>query len=498
MSKRRYKCGVDRQQGYLLPPVMNEYVGVDNPVRAIDSYVESLDLGQLGFGNTTDVLTPGQPAYRPQTHLKLYLYGYLGRIRSSRRLAAEAERNLEVIWLLNGQHPSFKAIADFRKNNLAALQSVNRDFVQLCKELDLFGGELVGIDGSFFRGNVAKGSIYTAERLQRALQHLDEDIRRYLRELEAGDQDETGQQDGQPHDPQLGEKLDRLRERQVKRQAQWAELQTGGATQVAEVDADPRLLNKGGQGVVAGYNVQTAVDRKHHLIVVGEVVQDGNDLNQLQPMAEAAKAVLGVESLTSVADQGYFNGQQILACEASGITPYVPEPDRQAQARQQGRFGRDEFVYDAQANLYRCPAGQPLKFASTQTKDHKRLFLYRSSVQVCAACPLKGQCLPEKTPCRTVSRWEHEDRLAAHRQRMAEKGQAMMALRAQLCEHPFGTLKRWCGWTHFLLRGLVKVRAEFSLLMLAYNFKRVLSILGCAEFRAYCLLRRVQNPLMSG
>ncbi len=495
MNKRRYKGGIDRQQGFLLPPVVDEYVTSDNPVRAIDSYVESLDVGQLGFGNTTDEITPGQPAYAPKTLLKLYLYGYLHRTRSSRRLAAECQRNLEVIWLVNGLTPSFKAIAAFRSTNLSALKAVNRDFVKLCKELDLFGGELVGIDGSFFHGNVAKGHIYTAERLRNSLQHIDADIARYLAEMEAGDQEQREGVESQA-DPQLAEKLDKLRQRQAHHSAQMQQLSESGATQIAEVDGDARLLSKRGQSI-AGYNVQTAVDAKNKLIVVGEVVQDGNDLGQLEPMAKAAKAELGVKTLDTTADTGYFNQQQILNCEASGITPYVPEADKQAQTRQQGRFVRDEFTYEAATNVYRCPAGHELKFSTTLQKGEKTLFIYRSSVPVCAACPLKGQCLPKKNPYRTLSRWEHEQELTPHRQRMAEKGKEMMALRAQLCEHLFGTLKNWCGWQHFLLRGLEKVRAEFSLLMLAYNFKRVLTILGLAQFRAYCLLRRCKNPALT-
>jgi hypothetical protein len=272
-------------------------------------------------------------------------------------------------------------------------------------------------------------------------------------------------------------------------------LTDSGAKQIAAVDPDARLLSKRGQSV-AGYNVQAAVDAKHKLIVVGAVVQDGNDQGQLEPMAKAAQAALGVEELVTVEDSGYYNQQQILNCEASGITPYVPAPDKQAQARQQGRFVRDDFMYEPAGNLYRCPAGQELKYSTRQKKGEKVLFLYRSSVPVCAACALKGRCLPKKNAYRSLSRWEREAELDAHRQRMADKGKAMMALRAQLCEHPFGTLKNWCGWQQFLLRGLQKVRAEFSLLMLAYNFKRVLSILGLAQFRAYCSLRRFKNPAL--
>jgi hypothetical protein len=270
------------------------------------------------------------------------------------------------------------------------------------------------------------------------------------------------------------------------------QLESSGETQIAEVDEDARLLRKRGQGTTAGYNVQTAIDEKHKLIVVGEVTQDGNDEQQLAPMGQAAKAALGVETLTTIQDGGYFDAQQIKTCVENGITPYVPEPDKQAQVRQQGRFPRDAFHYDQQTNCYRCPAGQMLEYSTKQEKDNKNMRVYRSSVPVCRNCTLKEQCLPEKTPYRAISRWEHEEIIEDHRERMGREGKEMMSLRAQLCEHPFGTIKRWLGWQHFLLRGLEKVRTEFSLMMLAYNFRRVLNILGIAVFRSYCRARSIQ------
>lgn len=489
MRKRKYKTGTDRNQGFLLPPSVDDYVSQENPVRAIDSYVESLDMVQLGFKYAGGERTPGQPAYAPKMHLKLYLYGYLNRTRSSRRLEAECERNLEVIWLVQGQRPSYKTIADFRKDNLEALKAVNRDFVGVCQELDLFGAELVGIDGSFLRGNVSKDSIFTTERLKRALGYIDVDIRKYLEELDQADQQEEGRS---AVDPQLAEKLEKLRARKQHRSEQLQHLEESGETQIAEVDEDARLLNKRG-GTVAGYNVQIAVDSQNKLLVTGEVVQDGNDEQQLAPMSKAAKAVLGVERLETTEDLGYFNAMQIKECIENGITPYVPEPDKQAQTRQAGRFVRDDFTYDGAANLYRCPNGQELQFSSVYQKGEKHIFQYRSSVPVCAQCPFRSKCLPKKNHCRIVTRWEHEAVIEKHRQRMVEKGAEKLRQRAAICEHIFGTLKQWCGWTHFLLRGLQKVRAEFSLLMLAYNFKRVLSLQGLAAFRAYCLGRRLQN-----
>jgi transposase len=487
--KRHHKQGIQRGQGYLLPLSIEEYVGSENPVRAIDSYIESLDVVQMGFKNASGELKAGQPAYHPKMLLKLYMYGYLNRVRSSRRLALECQRNLEVMWLLEGQKPSHQTIADFRADNLVALKQVTRDFVQVCKELDLFGAELVAIDGTFMRGNVGKGNIYTADRLKRALSHMEADIAVYMQELVQADQQEGGSP-AKVND--LGEKLEQLRQRQQKRQEQLAQLEASGDTQLAEVDADARLLSKRGC-TVAGYNVQVAVDSKHSLIVVAEAVQDGNDGQQLAPMSQAAKAELEVERLITTQDVGYFNAQQIKECEEQGITPYVPEPDKHSQARKAGRFTRDNFNYDAKANAYRCPQGQELKFSTNQRKGKKTMYLYRSSLPVCATCPLKQQCLPKRTPYRTISRWEHEALNEAHRERMTKEGPEKMRQRAAICEHVFGTLKQWCGWTHFLLRGLAKVRAELGLLMLAYNFKRMLKIVGLAAFRAYCMNRRLQN-----
>jgi transposase len=485
MGKRQYKHGIERAQGFLLPVSMDEYVTADNPVRAIDVYVATLDLPALGFENTQDQHTAGQPAFPPAALLKLYLYGYLHRVRSSRRLEAETQRNLEVIWLVEGLHPGYKTIADFRQHNRKALTAVNKDFVQVCKDLDLFGRELVAIDGSFFRGNVSKGSIYTEDRLTKSLERIEGHITDYLKALDAADQTEAG---ATAEVPALQEKLASLRARHEKQQARLTQLQASGATQLAEVDPDARLLTKSGQ-CVAGYNVQTAVDAKHKLLVLAEATQASNDEGQLTPIAQAAQAALEVDALTVTADKGYFQAQGIKACVDAQITPYVPEPDRTAPARAQGRFEREAFTYDPGDNSYRCPAGQTLGYSHTQQNRGRTIFHYGSSAPTCAACPLRAQCLPPKSPTRIVTRWEHETVLEAHRARMAQAGRAMMATRAALVEHPFGTLKLWCGWRHFLVRGLAKVQGELSLLMLCYNFKRVLTILGLDAWRAYCLQR---------
>jgi len=485
MNQRRYKQSQSRTQGMLLPPSIEEYVSEDNPVRAIDVYAESLDLEALGFQHAGGNLSPGQPAYPPVAMLKLYLYGYLNRVRSSRRLEKETQRNLEVIWLLRGLKPSYKTIADFRKDNPGAIKAVNTDFLALCQELGLFGGALVGIDGSFFRANASKSSIYTQKRIQTALENLEMQIEAYLQAMDQLDQQE-GQGEG---DKQLlQEQLEALMARQAKQQKRKKKLAQSGEKQLSEVDADARLFSKSGQ-VVAGYNIQIAVDEKHKLLAVCEVTNDSNDVGQLAPMAQKAQEFLGSQHLQVVADTGYFNPQHLKDCLATGITPYVPQPDRYKAARRQGRFSREDFTYHPEQDCYVCPAGQVLRRNRTYTMTGRLLYGYASQAAVCAPCAFKTKCLPKKTRYRQISRWEHEQIVSDHNQRMAQAGAEKLALRAALAEHPFGTLKHRCGWTHFLLRGKHKVRAEMALLMLGYNLTRVLNILGMEFFNTYCRMR---------
>jgi hypothetical protein len=417
--------------------------------------------------------------------LKLYIYGFMQGMRSSRKLARECERNLEVMWLMGGLKPSYKAIAEFRKENLKALKAVNQDFVMVCRELGLYGGELEAIDGSYFRGNVGKKSIYTEKRLKETLERLEKRIEAYLSEMEQADEEEDGEDE---RIPELAEKLEKLKARQKEQQEKLKKLRGSGKKQLAEVDEDARLLSKNGQSV-AGYNVQTVVDEKHKLLVCCAVTQDGNDTNQLAPMAKQAKETLGVDHMEVVADKGYYKFEQIAECLEADITPYLPEPDKDAAVKDQGRFTREQFHYDAQSDCYLCPAGQSLRHYSQILQHGQVRYAYRSDNATCAACPLKPQCHLPNSRFRSVYRWEHEEIIEALRQRMARVGREKMALRACLAEHPFGTIKRWCGLQHFLLRTLAKVSAEFELWMLGYNFKRVLSILGLVRFKAYCLQR---------
>jgi transposase len=495
MTNRTFKTSTCRDQPSFLPPRIEDYVGPDNPVRAIEAYVCALDLGRLGFRHTGLGGGAGQPAYDPADLLKLYLYGYLNQIRSSRRLEREAQRNLELIWLLKGLTPGYRTIANFRKDNWAALKAANRDFVLLARELDLLGGALVAIDGSFFHGDASKASIVTRKRLAEQLSALERDIEAYGGALEANDVAEearspAGDDGGDRGGGGLLQRLPALMAKRAQAQADLDRLEQSGATQVSTTDADARLLSKGGQSV-AGYNVQIAVDEKHKLIVASEVVNDGNDAGQLYEMAKAAKEALGAQTLTVAADTGYYNGSTLKDCEEDGIVPYVPQAKRTGRLEAQGRFSREDFAYDAGQDAYRCPAGMlltPINGRKTNTGGRREI-LYVSRKSACNACPLRGRCLSVKAQRRTVYRWEHEDVIERHRARMKDAG-AMMLRRACLAEHPFGTLKCRAGYRHFLVRGFDKVRGEWSLMALCYNFARVLSILGFDGFTDYLARRR--------
>jgi len=469
-------------------------------VRAIDAFVAAQDLARLGFHRTGSAGGRGQPPYDPADLLKLYLYGYTNRIRSSRALEREAGRNLELIWLMKRLVPGYRTIAKFRRDNWQALKAVNREFVLLMRQLGLVAGEVVAIDGAFFDGNASKASIKTQRKLAKRLAEIEQEIEAYGAALEANDSVEA---EGPPAGPEGGgsngggdvaQKVAALMARRTTLQADLKQLKDTGQTQLSRTDADARLLSKNGQ-VVAGYNVQIAVDGKHKLIVASEVVNDGNDSGQLYNMAKAAKDELGVDTLTVLADSGYYNGNTLKACEDDKIVAYVPQATRTARLEAQDRISHEAFAYDAEADVYRCPAGKLLSpMKGRKTNGNRTEIRYASRKADCSACALRARCLSAKARTRTVARWEHEEVLERHRARMQD-AQAQMRRRAELAEHPFGTLKCRAGYRHFLVRGFDKVRGEWSLMALCYNFTRVLNILGFDRFTA-CLtatLRAVHN-----
>jgi len=495
MTNRKFKTGESRDQASLLPPRIEDYVGRDNPVRAIESFVSALDLIKLGFQHANrGAEEVGQPPYDPADLLKLYLYGYINQIRSSRRLEREVCRNVELIWLLRNLRPGYRTIAEFRKANWAALKAVNRSFVLLARKLGLVGGTVVAIDGSFFHGDASKASIFTHKRLTKQLAELDKEIEAYGRSLDDNDAAEAKDRAKHRSDGHgggggadrgdVGEIVAALMAKRLRTQADLDRLNASGETQLSKTDPDARLLVKSGQGT-AGYNVQSVVDDKHKLIVASEVVNDSSDVGQLHAMAKAAKRVLEAETLQVLADEGYYNSIALKACEDEGIVAYVPVPEGNGWLEKQGRFSLKDFSYDAALDAYRCPAGQLLhqrKGRRTNTSSRVEI-CYASRKAICATCQLRKRCLHPKAATRSVSRWEHEDVLERHRARMESAG-ALMKRRSALVEHPFGTIKCRAGYRHFLVRGFKKVRGEWSLMALSYNFTRVLNILGFDRFVA--------------
>ena len=492
MTNHTFKSGNSRDEASLLPPRIDDYVGPENPVRAIESFVCALDLAKLGFRHADrGADKAGQPPYDPADLLKLYLYGYINQIRSSRRLEREACRNLELIWLLKNLRPGYRTIAKFRKENWAALKAANRSFVLLVRELGLVGGTVVAIDGAFFHGDASKASIFTRKRLAEQIAKLDQEIDAYGKSLEDNDaaeakeprKDRAADDGGGGDGGNIGTKVAALMARRSRAQTDLARLEERGETQLSLTDPDARLLVKNGQGV-AGYNVQIAVDDKHKLIVESEVVNDSSDVGQLHAMAKAAKETLDVKALQALADEGYYSSLGLKACEDDGIKAYVPVPEGRGQL-EKGRFGLKDFSYDPAADAYRCPAAEllrPMKRRWKNTSGRTEI-RYASSSKTCRTCPLRARCLSPKASQRTIGRWEHEEVLDRHRMRMQGAGE-LMRRRSGIVEHPFGTIKCRAGYRHFLVRGFDKVRGEWSLMALCYNFTRVLNILGFEEFVA--------------
>ena len=487
MAERRYQKVHSRSEVMLLPPCLDDYVSGHNPVRAIDAFVGTLDLQALGFTHTEATPGAGQPAFDPALLLKLYLYGYQHGVRSSRRLEAETRRNLEVIWLCQGASPSYKTIADFRKDNAAALRATNREFVLLCRELSLLGGSLVAVDGTLMKADANLDSFHTERSLQRDLNRLEERIAEYHRQLDEAD---AGSEDRAEvaEDPELAAKIEALVKRQRRKKALQQRLQDSEESQLSEVDADARLLKRR-KDLVGGYNCQIAVDDEHRLIVAEDVVQDGNDTCQLEPMMTKAAEAMGSDRLTGLADSGYFSGEQLKRCEDRGMEVYVPIPNQAARKGHDGRLGSEDFRYDARNDTYVCPAGHRLDRGDPTTTRNRLYFVYSSTATVCRNCSLFDRCVPKKQARRSLKRWEHEDVVDRLRERV-RAGAPFARRRDALVEHPFATLKHWAGKDHFLMRGLGKCRGEFSLMTLGYNFKRVTNVLGVTEFTEHCRRRR--------
>ncbi|WKL50890.1 IS1182 family transposase [Pseudomonas kielensis] len=468
---KRFIQGEHRGQGTLLPESLDDYVSDTNPVRVVDVFVDELNLVSLGFDGAIPADT-GRPAYHPAILLKIYIYGYLNRIQSSRRLEREAQRNVELMWLTGRLMPDFKTIANFRKDNSKAIRGVCRQFVVLCQQLGLFGENLVAIDGSKFKAVNNRDRNFTSAKLKRRMEETESSINRYLTALDAADRQEPTA--SEPSAVRLEEKIAKLKTQMKELKAIEIQLNESPDKQVSLTDPDARSMMTRGTGIV-GYNVQTAVDTQNHLIVAHEVTNFGSDRDQLSSMAKQARDAMASETLAVVADRGYFKSEEILACHDADITAYVPKP-MTSSAKADGRFNKDAFVYDATKNEYICPAGEALPWRFSSIEKGMNMHCYWSSK--CQGCALKTQCTPSKN--RRVRRWEHETVLEEMQRRLNDAPD-MMRIRKRTVEHPFGTLKQWMGSTHFLTRKLVGVSAEMSLNVLAYNMKRVMNIIGTAS-----------------
>lgn len=482
-----YVQGIAREAVLQFPPTLDEYVTAENPVRLIDAFVDGLDLQALGFTHAP-ASVEGRPAYPPGALLKLYLYGYTNGLRSSRKLERETQRNVEVMWLLQKLTPDFKTISDFRKDNLQPVRQVCREFTLLCRELNLFGGELVGIDGSKFQAVNNRTRNFTPQKLERALAVIERQIDAYLATLETPEVQEATLL--APETVEAIHKLARLRERRTQYQAYQATLATSEAGQLSLTDPDSRAMPAGRSTQVA-YNVQIAVDAKHKLIVAHEVTQAPTDADQLASMAQQAKAALGVEQLDVLADPGYFDGDQVAACEAAQITAWVRKPHTSVN-QHRGLYTKSDFQYDRATDAYLCPAGARLTYRLSLV-EHGRAMRYYTT-PACRTCPVRSACTRNKRG-RRLSRLETEDALDRMAERVRNRPERMR-LRKQLVEHPFGTMKRSMQQGYFLLRRLPKVAAEMSLTVLAYNLKRAITLLGVPTLLA-ALGQRLPLPEIS-
>jgi transposase len=474
---KRFIEGTDRAQSTLFPECLEDWIDEDNPVRVIDIFVEELDLGELGFSGVDPEVT-GRPSYHPSVLLKLYIYGYLNRVQSSRRLEREALRNVEVMWLVGRLAPDHKTIADFRKDNGRAIRQVCARFVALCRVMGLLTEASVVIDGSKFKAVNNRDKNFTRAKMERRMAQIEESVARYLQQLDTADRQEPSEA-LKTKTSSLKEKIEKLKEEMRRLVGLQAAMLATPDQQISLTDPDARSMATSGRGSgVVGYNVQVAVETKHHLIITHEVTNVGSDRSQLSHVAQEAKAVLQTDSIDAIADRGYFSGEEILACQNAGITVTLPKP-MTSNSKAEGRFGKQDFRYIPYEDVYICPAGERLTYSFT-TED-KGLVLRRYRTRACQRCSIKHGCTTAKE--RLISRWEHEHVLEEVQRRLDEHPE-MMRQRRETVEHPFGTIKARMGATHFLMKTLPRVATEMALHVLAYNLTRVINIVGAQPLMA--------------
>lgn len=472
--------GVSREQITLFPESVDEYIPENNPVRFIDAFVDQLDTVTFGFQHAT-IAETGRPPYNPKDPLKLYLYGYLNRIRSSRLLERETTRNLEVFWLLKRLSPDHKTISDFRKNNAEALRRVFKEFIQLCKTLELFGNELIGIDSSKFKAQNARDRIKDSKGLEKSISRINESITQYLHLLDENDSTDDSREatSSSLTKEELQKKIAFLQQQVTKLETAKTELQKSGEEYISLTDPDCRLI-KDRQGIEPGYRMHIATDAQHSLIVDYDLTHDAADNHHLSTMANKTKDMLGIQTMTACADAGFYDSVDLKLCEENNITTYVPIPKQKVSKKTNvptPDYHHQKFQYDSTTDTYRCPQGQTLHRYShkTKKKDQRLIYIYRTDR--CIACPARNLCTTSTTHGRYIHRWEHEATLDRLKERLTAHPE-IIKRRKELVEHPFGTLKRIWGYGTFLLRGLNNIASEVALMNLTYNIKRVLSIKG--------------------
>ena len=467
---KRFIEGEDRTQGTLFPERLDDYISEENPVRDIDVFVDELNLKELGFDQIVPQQT-GRPSYHPSTMLKIYIYGYLNRIQSSRRLERDTQRNVELMWLTRRLTPDFKTIADFRKNNGKGIKNVCRTFIDLCRKLDMFTDAVVAIDGSKFKAVNNKENNYTPKKLKFHIERVEKHIQNYLSQLDEADSKEKSESQ-----TTIAEKIAWLKNSLAELRALEEKVEEAPDKQISTTDPDSRLMKVKGMVRQVSYNVQSAVDTKHHLIVAHEVTNSCSDRSQLCRVGKLAQEALDKKDITVIADKGYFSGQDIKDTKDAGMIPLVPKGDTSGSEKK-GIFNRSEFKYDASKDVYSCPANKELQYRSTRIEKGLALKRYCSDIMTCRKCSVKPNCTKGKKGTRRIARWEHEDLLETMEAELKSRPDTML-IRKQTVEHPFGTIKSWMGSTHFQMKTLKHVRTEMNLHVLAYNLKRVMSILG--------------------
>ena len=480
----RFIEGENRFQATLFPQRLDEYIADDNPVRVIEAFVNRLDLKDLGF-ERAEPSEMGRPAYDARVMLKIYVYGYMNRLNTTRVLEQETHRNVDLLWLTGWLKPDHKTIGEFRRKSRKAIRRVCTEFVGLCRERKLFNGVLVAIDGSKFKAVNSRDKNFTRKSIKRRMKNLQGHIDRYMAVLDEADKREPEYHKDTAEE--LEAKIASMKARMVELREIEAAVEAHPDKQIFQTDPDSRSMAKAGGGTTVGYNVQTAVDSEKHLIVAHEVTNATTDRSQLSSMVAQAKEAVSDEAteasetqgeLTVVADAGYYKGEEILECKKNSIQALVPKVDTLGK-RGKGQFTRAEFIYDEKKNEYRCPAGERLTYKRSREEKGRKLLVYRTFK--CPGCPLKAQCTTGKD--RRIERWEHEQVLEDAADNL-RKNAGAMRLRKQIVEHPYGTIKHRMGATHFVMKRLPNVQAEMSLHVLAYNLKRVINIVGVPTLMA--------------